>query len=200
MSWLDPIHRRFIHPRRVRVLGGHLLKAIPAGSSVLDVGTGDGWLASQLAARGEGLTVSGIDVKVRPDARIPVTAFDGRTIPYPDRSFDVVLFVDVLHHAGDALGLLREARRVARRCVVIKDHLCEGGFDRRVLEYMDRQGNAYLGVVSPGNYRSREQWEEAFRSLSLRIGMWVDRLGLYPAPLDGVFGRFLHFIARLDLP
>lgn len=199
MSLLEPIHRRFVHPRRVRVLTAHLLSVIPPGSEVLDVGTGDGWLASRLAEQGGGLRVSGIDVLVRRDARIPVTAFDGRTIPYPDRRFDVVLFVDVLHHAEDATALLREARRVARRCIVIKDHICGNAFDRWVLEFMDRQGNAYLGVASPYNYWPRESWDRAFESLNLRVRTRVDRLGLYPAPFDWIFGRSLHFIARLDV-
>jgi 2-polyprenyl-3-methyl-5-hydroxy-6-metoxy-1,4-benzoquinol methylase len=45
--------------------------------------------------------VRGIDIMARPTSHIPVDIFDGQTIPHPDKSFDVVSFVDVLHHTDD---------------------------------------------------------------------------------------------------
>ena len=54
---------------------------------------------------------------------MPVTAFDGRVIPMAARSVDVVTMFDVLHHADDPPALLAEAARVARTCVVLKDHV-----------------------------------------------------------------------------
>ena len=48
---------------------------------------------------------------------------DGRRLPWPDRSFDVVHASLVVHHLEppDALAFLREAARVARLGVVIND-------------------------------------------------------------------------------
>ena len=46
------------------------------------------------------LQVSGVDVLVRPDAHIAVTPFDGRRLPFGDRSRDTVLLCDVLHHTA----------------------------------------------------------------------------------------------------
>jgi 2-polyprenyl-3-methyl-5-hydroxy-6-metoxy-1,4-benzoquinol methylase len=43
-----------------------------------------------------------------------------RVLSYTKASFDVVMFVDVLHHTKDPMVLLREARRVARRAIVVK--------------------------------------------------------------------------------
>lgn len=48
---------------------------------------------------------------------------DGRRLPWPDRSFDVVHASLLVHHLEppDAVALLSEARRVARRGVVVND-------------------------------------------------------------------------------
>jgi len=67
------------------------------------------------------VVITGIDVLVRDHAHGPVVKFDGTSIPFPDRSFDTLVFVDVLHHTNDPVLLLREAARVARNTIVIKD-------------------------------------------------------------------------------
>ena len=63
-------------------------------------------LAKVLSERRPDLSLQGLDVLPRAESHIPVRMFDGEHIPYPDKSFDVVLFVDVLHHTSDALALL----------------------------------------------------------------------------------------------
>ena len=92
--------------RRRRVLVERISSLIPAGSTVLDVGTGDGTIAAAIQEAKPGITLSGIDVLVRSGAAIPVAPFDGVKIPYADNSFDVVLFVDVLHHTLGPQALL----------------------------------------------------------------------------------------------
>jgi SAM-dependent methyltransferase len=198
-GWLDRLHGRSVHPRRVRVLGAHLEAVLPRDAKVLDVGCGDGLLAATIIERRPDLRVEGIDVLVRADARIPVTAFDGSVLPFPDRSFDEVMFVDVLHHTEDPNVLLREAARVSRRGIVLKDHLLEGWLAGPVLRFMDEVGNARHGVALPHNYWPRRRWTEAFTALRLRERSWREDVGLYPWPADLVFGRSLHFIARLEV-
>ena len=107
------------------------------------------------------------------------------------------MLVDVLHHADDPFGLLGEAARVARGCVLIKDHLRQGLLARQTLEFMDRMGNARFDVALPFNYWTPRQWNEAFDKLGLDVTSWQGRLGLYPWPLNLAFGRGLHFVAVL---
>jgi hypothetical protein len=108
-----------------------------------------------------------------------------------------VTFVDVLHHTDDPMVLLREAVRVTRRTVVIKDHDRSGLLAAPTLRLMDRVGNARFGVHLPYTYWPRRRWLEAFDVLDLRVTVWETRLGLYPWPAVLVFGRSLHFLARL---
>src|SRR3954468_1814684 len=125
-SILDRLHGGSIYPRRVERLSAALAPAFASRAHVLDVGSGDGHIASLIARLRPDIDIQGIDVLARPQSAIPVQLFDGTTIPFADKSFDRVMFVDVLHHTDDPSVLLREARRVARGTVVIKDHLREG--------------------------------------------------------------------------
>jgi SAM-dependent methyltransferase len=182
------------------VLSGHFAELIPASHTVLDVGCGDGLIDTLILQRRPDLQLEGVDVLVRPGARIPVTPFDGKRLPFGDRSWDTVLFCDVLHHTNDPAGLLREAARVARRSILIKDHTVEGFLARPTLRFMDFIGNAPHGVVLPYNYWTRRQWEEAFSSCRLVVKELRTSLGLYPRWADPIFGRALHFVATCEVP
>jgi SAM-dependent methyltransferase len=167
---------------------------------VLDVGCGDGRLARLIAEKRPDISIRGIDVLQRNDAVIPIDTFDGKSIPYGEDSFDVVMFVDVLHHASQPMTLLREAVRVARHAIVIKDHLAEGSLAHLTLRVMDWVGNARHGVALPYDYWSLAKWHRVFDKLGLRINSWESNLKLYPLPADLILGRSLHFIALLGMP
>lgn len=197
MSLLDAVHERWVVGRRVRVLAERLAGIVPDGARVLDVGCGDGALAHQLLALRPDLEVRGIDLFIRPHTWIDVATFDGQTIPFDRGEFDVVMFIDVLHHTDDPMVLLAEAARVARCGLVIKDHVADGGVDRLTLRWMDRVGNLRHGVRLPYNYWSSERWARAFQALGLREVARFDALGLYPFPASLAFDRRLHFLSRL---
>lgn len=198
MNLLDTVHGGYVFNRRIRVLANQLAPLLPQGGKVLDVGCGDGSLAALILRQRPDLELHGIDVLIRPNTHIPVLPFDGEHIPHADDSFDAVMFVDVLHHTNDPLILLREAARVARQAVVLKDHTRDGLLAGPTLRFMDYVGNARHGVVLPYNYWSKAQWDKAFGDLGLRVAVWKKDLGLYPWPASWVFGRSLHFVARLE--
>jgi ubiquinone/menaquinone biosynthesis C-methylase UbiE len=92
--------------------------------SVLDVGTGSGIFVEAFAARG--LSITGIDSNLEMVAaaagHVPAGDFrqaSAEALPFPDGSFDLVFLGLILHEADDAVRALREARRLARRRVVV---------------------------------------------------------------------------------
>ena len=197
-SILDSVHGGFVFERRAAVLARHLAEMLPRDARALDVGCGDGLIARLFVERRPDVRVEGIDVLVRPATRVEVSAFDGRVIPRADGSVDAVTFVDVLHHAGDTMGLLREAVRVTKKTVLIKDHFLDGVLAGPVLRLMDWVGNARHGVALPYNYWTEARWQAAFRELDLDVVELRRRIGLYPPPASWIFERGLHFVARLE--
>jgi ubiquinone/menaquinone biosynthesis C-methylase UbiE len=108
--------------------------------TLLDIGTGAADIPVALLAdwhrRDRHIEVTAIDSRpevifaarmARPAIdrlkRLTLATADGRSLPYPDDSFDVVHASMVVHHLdpADAVALLREMRRVSRRGVVIND-------------------------------------------------------------------------------
>jgi len=194
---LGRVHGRTIGERRINRIVAHLAPLFPARARVLDVGCGDGLLAARILEARPDIDITGIDVLARPRAFIPVQLFDGQTIPFANASFDAVMFVDVLHHTDDPSILLREARRVSRNVVLIKDHYADGLGSPLTLRVMDWVGNAPHGVRLPYNYWTRSQWRTAWQDEGLALSRVTTELSLYAWPLSMLFDRSLHFVAEL---
>jgi SAM-dependent methyltransferase len=198
LSLLKRAHGNAVFERRVRVLAESLAAKIPSGASVLDIGCGDGTIASLIMERDPTITIQGIEFAPRSSCRIACKPFDGASIPHAPGSFDVCMFVDVLHHTLRIETLLSEACRVSRRYVLIKDHLAENWLDFKTLQFMDWVGNRPHGVVLPYNYQSRNEWDRYFSKAGLSMITRQDRVKLYPFPFSALFGRELHFIELLQ--
>jgi SAM-dependent methyltransferase len=195
----ERLHDGYVVGRRVRVLADNITGLIPHGVSVLDVGCGDGVLGSVITSRRPDISLVGAEVLIRPRSRIPITTFDGLTLPFADRAVDVALLVDVVHHASDPHRLLAEAARVASTAVIVKDHYLRGVLARRTLAFMDRVGNARHGVATPYHYWTPNQWRAAFVRMNVTVHVESTSLGLYPVPARWIFERSLHFVAVLGL-
>jgi SAM-dependent methyltransferase len=180
-------------------LSQHLCELIPQGATVLDVGCGDGKIAALIRELRPDVEIQGIDVLVRENTAVPITEFDGSRIPFPDKTFDVVMFVDVLHHTDDPVVLLREAARAAKRFILIKDHTSEGFLAGATLRFMDCIGNKPHGIVLPYNYWRESQWKQSFRDLQFEVLDWKGDLKLYPYFADLIFGRNLHMVTKLKV-
>ncbi len=150
----------------------------PLGKA-LDFGSGDGWFASRLQEEGLVRDVSPLDVQRRKTVVREPILYDGRRIPFADRSFDLVYAVDVLHHCPDPLAAIDEMARCGGRYVLIKDHTYLSTLGWWVLAGLDEIGNRRFGVPSPHRYQRGWSWLDHLESLGFsRRGF------LYPAFCD----------------
>lgn len=199
MNVITKMHQKSVHGKRVNSLLRCIQPLLEDSQDVLDVGCGDGLLASLLGEQLPETKFEGIDVLVRPETKIPIQHFDGVRIPFEDNSFDTVMMVDVLHHTEEPEVLLREAKRVARKWFVIKDHTCNGVAAYPTLRLMDWVGNAGHGVALPYNYLTKAEWDRLFSEIGMSVDTWNGHPNLYGAPGDWIFGRSLHFVGRLSV-
>lgn len=92
-------------------------------SSVLDVGCAKGFMMHDFAELIPGLTVKGIDISkyaienAMPDMKPHVQVADARKLPFPDKSFDVVISINTVHNLElpDLIKSLQEIERVQRK-------------------------------------------------------------------------------------
>ena len=160
-------HNDNAHSNRIESIVEKLIFVIPSDSKILDVGCGDGLLASRLKNELIGIDIQGVDTVEQKKKFIPVELFDGRTLPYPNKSFDVVLLMDVLHHAREPSMLLKECMRVSRKAVIIKDHTWWNPIGLGFLYLSDYISNKPKGVDLPMNFIHRSRWPELFKELEI---------------------------------
>jgi SAM-dependent methyltransferase len=198
MKLVEQVHGGYVYGRRTRVLSEALAGLIPGNARVLDIGCGDGLISRMIQDKRPDISIEGIDVLIRPNVYIPVRQFDGVHLPYDDNTFDVAMFVDVLHHTDNPSLLIRDAARVSRNLLLLKDHRRNGLLAGPTLRFMDWVGNERHGVRIPANYWPEKRWREAFASLDLSVTHWTDDVPLYPFWASWLFGRSLHFIASMS--
>jgi SAM-dependent methyltransferase len=90
---------------------------------ILDLGAGTGILTVRLAKRGFKLAGVDLDTRALKRARenagiegveIDFQEGDGASLSWPEKSFDAVTSLNLLHEAADPVAVLREAHRILR--------------------------------------------------------------------------------------
>ncbi len=190
-------HRRHVSAPRVTRVAEALARRVGPAASLLDVGAGDGALAAAVANLTGATRVVGVDVLVQPRAAIHVEHYDGTTLPFGDGEIDVVILSDVLHHASHPEQVLREALRVARSAVALKDHFRFGALSAAVLYAMDLTGNAASGVHSPGTYLSAPEWSDLVHRAGGRFASLEWPLRIHDLPFRWITRDEYQFAAAL---
>jgi len=124
-----PVHylKRIANPRIDRAAG--MIKAVWP-RTLLDVGTGSGYLIWRLQEEMFGLEMAAVDIKehrarlvqsicAAAKIRCRVSKADGADLPFDTDSFDAACLFEVLEHVENPVPVMREALRVSRRDVFL---------------------------------------------------------------------------------
>jgi ubiquinone/menaquinone biosynthesis C-methylase UbiE len=120
----DLVSRRVLRGM-YRRLAADVAGAAPDGGAVLDVGTGPGVLLVELATRRPDLRLTGVDLSADMIAaatrnlhpfgeRVSARVGDVTSLPFPDRSFDLIVSSLSLHHWDHPEAAVPELARILR--------------------------------------------------------------------------------------
>ena len=191
-AWYETPRGAWIAGRELDLLVA-LLRPSP-GESVLDVGTGTGYFARVLAARG--LAVTGLD----PD--LPALAFargqgpdrpllggSAEALPFADGAFDHAMAVTSLCFVAHPAQALRELWRVSRQSVVL------GLLHRHSLLYREKGGRGGCLGVRWDTLQDVRGWAEGLAPPPEILARWALFL-----PSGGAIARRVESLVPPRLP
>lgn len=179
--------------RRILAVLRQILTPHMPFSRALDFGSGDGLFAQLFAAERIVDEVVPVDVQRRKQCRVQTTVYDGKTLPFDDRTFDLVYAMDVLHHCDDPRASLRELMRCSSKFVLIKDHTFRKPLGRLTLGVLDEIGNRRFGVPCLYNYQREWEWSNWLGDNGFVVEDLRHPVGCHAGPLARWLNR-LQFI------
>lgn len=141
------------------------------GKNILSVGCGQGTVERLLEER-LGVRMTGAEIAQYKEQKIETRIFDGKKLPFADKTFTTTLFVYMLHHTPNSKrieALLAEAKRVTKGTILILDHTYSTPLDRFLLKAWDYLMNVPFHVPVPFNFLRMTEWRALFEKLNLKI-------------------------------
>lgn len=145
--------------------------ALRGGDRVLDIGCGEGWVLAELSGEHAVMGVDIVDLRRKDLPTFDFKLYDGLQVPCDDGSFDVVLLTFVLHHVPNDRKpqLVREARRVTRRNVVVLEDTPRNAIDRLACNMHGRSHRKRIGTTADFGFYDQPSWEHFFGEQGLRV-------------------------------
>lgn len=143
-----------------------IIPYVTQNDKILDIGAGKCALSSILYNKGYNITA--IDIKNHSFSnKITPLLFDGKNIPFKNDSFDIAVIVTVLHHAEDPIQILKEAKRVAKKIIIIED-IYYSCFQKYAVYCIDIIMNLkFFG--NPHNNMNDNEWKKTFENFKLEL-------------------------------
>ena len=114
--------KKIMHDLKWKLMVEHYKKFIEPNSKILDVGAGELYISKLMQDYFKGKVI-GVDVIDYGTNLVEHRTIKDNELPFPDKSFDVVTFNNVLHHI-DVKGqkkILKEAKRVSKKIIIFED-------------------------------------------------------------------------------
>ena len=162
---------RYFERRRAARIARALRAHLDPGDAVLDVGCGSLLVAQQIMTHAA-VRVIGLETLNYRSHPLPLVLYDGERAPFRDRAFDVVLLAFVLHHCDDGgLVVLQEARRLARKRILVLEDRYDHTAERVLTRAVDRLLNRWehVAIPTPCRFRSSDEWQQVFRECGMAV-------------------------------
>lgn len=156
---------------------------------LLEIGSGPGSTVDIFQEAGHTITPLDITDTSFKTALRPVL-YDGERLPFDDNSFDVALLLTTLHHTSDPEKIIREAKRVAIRVIIIED-IYTSPLQRRLTKIADSITNLEFWGHPHSNHDDRE-WCDMFKALGFSIHHTSQK------PMAGYFLQSLYVLDDID--
>lgn len=133
---------------------------------ILDLGSGNCCVAKILKDMRHDVTP--VDVKnlsVYKD--IQPIVYDGNALPFEDDKFDCALLLTVLHHTTNPEQILKEAKRVSKKIIILEDTY-NNRFQKWITQSADTIVNLGHSKMTYEN-KSEKEWEKLFDALGLHL-------------------------------
>lgn len=169
---------------------------------LLDVGGGTGVIAEAIAHLLPVDSVEAVDLVDRfcPGLSVRTQAYDGKTLPFADGSFDAATLNNVLHHVpkDQRVSLLGEIRRVVSGPLYIKDHAAASALDHLRLTALDALGNIPFHGMVKAEYLTRAEWAAVAAGAGWRIAAEAPAATYRSGPMAAAFPNRLEVTFRLE--
>lgn len=156
---------KFTSTYRTRLIISVYKKWIKQNDNVLDVGCGTG-VVTKILGESLPIKITGCDVKDYLLYNIPFIKIKNGRIPVKNKTYDVALLNDVLHHVNKANqeGVIKEAARVAKRVLIFEfEPTLVGKLTDVILNEFH-----YGDLNAPLSQRSIKEWGKLFKSLEFK--------------------------------
>lgn len=157
-----------------------LVKDYIVGEKILDLGAGDGLLASEIKKQLKKEVVL-VDIVDYNYSDLPLILYDPEDkIPLADGEVDTTILYTVLHHASDPEHLLKETTRITKKRLVIIEGYAEEDDVRMTNSFFDWFYNRVIGdedINVPLNFLKVKGWKEILKSHRFDI-IETDNLGI----------------------
>jgi SAM-dependent methyltransferase len=157
------------------------------GDSLLDIGCGNGMVASLLKDRFKHIQLLDVVEYLPPGLGLPFLLYkEGDALPVTN-SFDTVLLLTVLHHSSNPLELLKLAWGATKKKLIIIEsvvgiHNLESGVNYELVDSSDDNQIAYAAFVDwfynrvlhddvpvPYNFTTPEKWISVFAGQHMKL-------------------------------
>lgn len=162
-----------IFKKRTNIIVNLFEEFIEKEEKILDIGAGPGWIGKEIQKRKK-TKVLLLDIIDFNQTDLKLVLYDGQNMPFQENSFDTSLLIFTLHHCKDPLRVLKEAKRVTKRKIIIAEDVPTHFLNKILLYFWDVVFSLLSLVKPPGesiyfNFKDASGWKKIFDGLGLKL-------------------------------